>query len=111
VGFCPTPGCRSRSSGPCRSCRATTQRALDLGRGSPAERGYDKAWAATAKAFLERHPVCEKCGAPATVPDHQPTRRELVTMGAEDPDADRWLHPLCASCHGRKTALEDHRWG
>lgn len=41
----------------------------------------------------------------ATVADHHPTsRRELLTQGVTDPDADHRLRPLCTTCHNRETA-------
>ncbi len=64
-------------------------------------RGYEGgAWRyEIAPAFLAKHPRCERCGRPATIPHHDPERRTLVAMGVPSPDAEEYLHALCSSCH------------
>lgn len=64
--------------------------------------------------FLQAHPLCadpygihaeEGQAVAATVVDHiKPKRRG---------GRDAWdnLQALCESCHNKKTALEDKRWG
>ena len=64
--------------------------------------------------FLMRHPVCEDPFGvhaargelvPATEVDH------IVPKARGGPDAWDNLQALCKSCHSRKTAVEDGRWG
>lgn len=97
---------------PGRRSEAERQAALDRRRGSRQARGYDDSWAAASRAFLQRHPLCVRCREagrrePATVTDHiRPHRGDRQLFW----DPANW-QPLCASCHGRKTALEDGGFG
>lgn len=99
---CSTPGCPNLvTSGRCTTCTTTAEQA----RGSAAARGYDARWTRRRAAYLRRHPICVLDGAIATVADHYPdSRRDLVTRGVPNPDADHRLRALCAPCHGRETA-------
>lgn len=71
-------------------------------------RGYNRQWQKASKAFLNAHPLCEKCKAEgrytkATVVDHIiPHRgnRELFW------NRDNW-QALCKHCHDVKTMTED----
>ena len=71
-------------------------------------RGYNRQWQKASKAFLNAHPLCEKCKAEgrytkATVADHIiPHRgnRELFW------NRDNW-QALCKHCHDVKTMTED----
>lgn len=38
--------------------------------------------------------------------DHLERRELLIARGVADPDAERYLQPLCQSCHGRKSFNE-----
>ena len=104
---CSTVDCPNLvAQGRCAKCRAEAERK----RGTRHERGYDSAWSKRAKRYLARHPLCAvkgpTCSYVATVPDHHPvSRRDLVAQGVADPDADHRLRPVCASCHGRETAV------
>jgi 5-methylcytosine-specific restriction protein A len=79
------------------------------------ERPYDSAdWKRRSARFL-RGKLCALCSRhglsiPATVADHYPlTRKELLAQGIETPDEEKYLRPLCASCHsryGRKTRMQ-----
>ena len=51
--------------------------------------------------FLRRHPLCLQCKAPATQVDHI---IPIVNGGAELDETN--CQPLCASCHSKKTSLE-----
>lgn len=76
-------------------------------RQSPADRGYDRKWRMNAARFLAANPVCALCTAPSTHADHHPqSRRELTALGVTDPDAWRFLRPLCESHHNSKSAKE-----
>ena len=81
-------------------------------RGNSAERGYDSRWRKSRIAFLNKHPLCAECArngrtVPATVVDHiVPHKGDKKLFW----DRTNW-QPLCKSCHDRKTAREDGRWG
>lgn len=75
------------------------------------QRGYDRTWELRRAAFLSANPRCAACGGVATVADHIVTRRALIARGVSDPDADRYLQPMCATCHNRKTARQDGGFG
>jgi 5-methylcytosine-specific restriction protein A len=77
---------------------------------SSAQQGYGYHWQQIRARFLANHPTCESCGRIATVADHVPTRKELVRQGVDNPDDEKFLHALCASCHARKTVKEDGGW-
>ena len=74
-------------------------------RGNPRQRGYDAAFEASRAQLLAGKPQCVICGIrPATVAHHRPTRKRLVAMGVQDPEAVAFLEPLCAACHAGETA-------
>jgi 5-methylcytosine-specific restriction protein A len=65
---------------------------------------YGPDWPDIRLDYLERHPVCALCPRQATTPDHYPVGiRDLRARGIVNPHADRYLRPLCASCHSRHT--------
>ena len=99
---CTTAGCPTLTTGgQCQRC----ERAGDAKRGTKKQRGYSGSWAKRRSRYLRRHPTCVLCGGPADVPDHWPkSRKELVTMGVADPDADEHVRPLCVPCHNVETA-------
>ncbi len=84
------------------------KRETDAARPSARERGYDTRWDKARRTYLAKHPVCAGCvkigvSTPATVVDHiDPHRGDQKKFW----DKANW-QPLCASCHGRKTATED----
>jgi len=117
---CPTVGCPElvdRTIGDCPRGHATqrrkaAQRRTDALRPSAAARGYGPAWRKHRTAYLRANPRCCDCGAPATVPDHDPiTRAELVRRGDPNPDAWRHLRPRCRPCHSSKTNRRDGGYG
>jgi 5-methylcytosine-specific restriction protein A len=56
--------------------------------------------------ILARDPICRICKVEAsTVADHIVPLRRGGDWGLENGQG------LCASCHGKKTAKEDGRWG
>ena len=64
-------------------------------------------WRKARAEFLARHRFCVECGAPATVVDHiVPHRGDPIIFW----DRSRW-QPMCATCHGRKTARFDGGFG
>jgi 5-methylcytosine-specific restriction endonuclease McrA len=64
-------------------------------RASAAVRGYGRRWQVIRRAFLQRRPICEMCGGPATEVHHiQPL---AAGGGCEDDN----LMALCKRCHNR----------
>lgn len=69
-------------------------------------------WRRLRKQFLHKHPLCEACKRKgivivATVVDHiKPHQGDEKLFW----DESNW-QSLCKSCHDRKTAKEDGRWG
>jgi 5-methylcytosine-specific restriction protein A len=114
---CPSPGCPSLvSGGRCAAHRTASQhastearRAYDARRGSSAARGYGSRWQKYRARYLAQHPLCaDPFGAHgatvvgATVVDHV-----VAHKGDHKRFWDPKNHqPLCASCHGRKSAIE-----
>jgi 5-methylcytosine-specific restriction protein A len=66
-----------------------------------------RAWRKARLGFLNAAPLCVDCGRAATVVDHRdPHRGDPAVFW----DRGRW-QSMCASCHGRKTALRDRGFG
>jgi 5-methylcytosine-specific restriction enzyme A len=112
---CATPGCPALvDSGRCDAHRAKHYATQGEERGSAHQRGYDVRWQKARRAFLGQFPLC--CDpfkvhgpviVPAVVVDHWiPHRgnREIFW------DTSKW-RGLCASCNGRKTAIDHGRSG
>jgi len=84
----------------------------DRRRGSAASRGYDYRWVKVRWRYLAEHPLCVLCEhvgklTPANVIDHVvPHKGDQGLFWNES----NW-QSLCKSCHDRKTAKEDGRWG
>lgn len=110
---CLTYGCRNlhtNRSGFCDSCDAKRKAAWEEKAHrdrSALKRGYDAKWAKFAKAYLNEHPVCAKCGQPARVVDHiLPARIMMDAFGEFDYD-ERYYQALCYRCNNLKGAYED----
>jgi len=99
---CPLPAVRF---GRCAQHAREYRQRIDAARPGSAQRGYDGEWRRIRKAYLEEHPYCVRCGAPATDVDHI---RPLSRGGTHD---ETNLQALCHGCHSRKTARHDGRWG
>ncbi len=102
---CSYPGCPALVSGRggryCNEHLRIVRAQQDARRGTAAERGYDAAWRAVRARFLREHPVCARCGRPATTVHHMRRKR---AGGSDDEDN---LVALCASCHNAITMRED----
>ena len=61
-------------------------------------------WTKASREFLSQHPVCVRCGAPATAVDHIIPHRGDESLFW---DSGNW-QPLCFKCHQLKT-LEEFR--
>jgi 5-methylcytosine-specific restriction protein A len=103
----PCPRCRIVGCSPaCRAIKREARRRYDRSRGSSSERGYGAEWRKLRAAILRRDPWCTDCGQEkSTEVDHVVPKSE---GGTDDP---RNLRGMCKSCHSRKTALQDGRWG
>ncbi|MFO1080845.1 MAG: HNH endonuclease [Reyranellaceae bacterium] len=75
---------------------------LDLQRPPSTDRGYDAAWRKVRRQFLERHPICCECSAPATDADHVRSVRERPDLRLS------WsnLRPYCHRHHSARTARD-----
>jgi 5-methylcytosine-specific restriction enzyme A len=65
-------------------------------KGTPAERGYDQAWARLRKMYIRAHPMCELCGQLAEIVHHKVRIRE----GGDRLNEDN-LQSLCKQCHDK----------
>lgn len=75
----------------------------DRERRNSAERGYNSAWNKARVGYLKMHPLCVKCGEPATEVDHIiPHRGDMKLFW----DSSNW-QSLCHRCHSRKTYSEN----
>ena len=114
---CAQPGCPNLVRGKERYCEAHAaqhQAEYEAGRGSAAQRGYGRRWRKIRLIYLRRHPLCEDPfnihaqhseTVPATEVDHKVPLRQGGSYRVDN------LQALCKSCHSRKTAREDGRWG
>jgi len=104
---CSWPGCARACHG--RYCedhaRLAQEQPTIQQRPSAAKRGYGRRWRKASQLFLSHHPWCATCGAPATDVDHiTPHSGDQRLFWA----VSNW-QPLCARCHGRKSATEGVR--
>lgn len=98
---CNWPGCSAITDRRyCPEHYRQFRREQDRFRPSAARRGYDRHWQAIRAAYLAAHPLCQRCGRPATEVDHIVP---LARGGTHDPAN---LSALCKSCHSAKTAAE-----
>lgn len=102
---CTTPGCPHRTTaGRCDTCRSRQRRTTNRRRETWSEL-YGPNWPADRLDYLTRHPTCVLCARMATVADHHPRGiRLLIKHGVANPNADKYLRPLCKSCHDAETA-------
>ncbi len=91
---------------PCQLERDKARRqSHDKNRPSAAARGYDAKWREYRKGFLQHHPVCLWCGAPATVVDHiQPHKGDAIRFWSADNH-----QPLCAHCHNSRKQSNERK--
>lgn len=69
---------------------------------------YGRDWPRRRLEYLSRHPRCVLCNRLATVADHHPRGIKLLLRhNVDDPHADRYLRPLCGSCHSRETGKRE----
>ncbi len=81
---------------PCRQKADRERKArFDATRPTARARGYDRTWERERKAFLLSHPLCTRCGAPATLVDHIRPHRGNEALFR---DKTNW-QALCGRCH------------
>ncbi len=107
--FCPMPGCPELTKGErCEAHRRALYAVNDAGRGSPAQRGYDRAWRRVRALKLSIDPLCElRTHCPkfsfgsqiATEVDHILTIRERPDLRLVFSN----LRSACRSCHSART--------
>lgn len=97
---CTAPGCPNRvAAGRC----PTHSRYNRMQRATWTE-VYGPQWPRIRLEYLQRHPRCQMCPRMARIPDHYPVGiRQLRARGITNPHADRYLRPLCWSCHSKTT--------
>lgn len=78
-----------------RARNAERKAAHDATRPTAAQRGYGTKWRQARADFLAAHPVCVRCGRPATVVNHKfPHRGDLKLFWRRS----NW-EPVCKPCH------------
>jgi 5-methylcytosine-specific restriction protein A len=87
----------------CPDCEREGKARADARRPNSGERGYDAEWRKARADFLDAHPTCSHCDAPATVVDHVVAHKGDKTLFW---DRSNW-QPLCKRCHDHKTATQD----
>ncbi len=113
---CSSPGCPElvRSGRYCQQHKKVHQRRYDKQRGTSAQRGYGANWRKLRKMVLARDPICEDPFGlhekynevvSANEVDH------IIPLKNGGTNEMGNLQALCRSCHSRKTAVEDGRWG
>lgn len=114
------PNLHTNKNGYCDSCNAKwrakhpeyekekAKREKERTRTPAHKRGYDANWHKFAKAYIEKHPICVMCGAPARVCDHKdvPADVMLDALGSFDYDESHY-QALCFRCNTKKSYRED----
>lgn len=79
-------------------------------RDSPAERGYDRAWARVRAQYARTHPLCEMCQARGIVQPVEIVHHIKPIADGGDKFKYANLQSLCRVCHG-KAHSNDHGIG
>src|SRR4051794_8691645 len=96
---CTSPGCPNLAEGRCPYHQKLAGRQRDTW-----TELYGRDWPRRRLEYLAEHPWCVLCGRMATTADHHPKGiRLLLKIGVSDPHADKYLRPLCTSCHSTET--------
>ena len=112
---CPAPGCPELTNGGrCPAHRRARNAAMDARRGSPAERGYDRAWRRLRRLKLAAAPWCEirtHC-AKLSILERLATEVDHIESVRERPDLRLvWsnLRSACKRCHSARTMRDQVR--
>ena len=98
---CARPGCTIlTTTGYCEAHAKARRAERNNWRGTPASRGYDKAWTATRLRYISRHPLCEDCAGrgitrAATLVHHLRPISEAPEQRLDENN----LRALCNDCH------------
>ncbi len=115
---CRHHGCNALvrdGGGYCAEHKREVKQKVEQQRESSTQRGYGYKWQQARVQFLREHPLCEcpECKAGdvrvivATVVDHiTPHKGDMKLFW----DRKNW-QAMSKSCHDKKTAREDGRWG
>jgi 5-methylcytosine-specific restriction protein A len=84
---------------------------LQFAQPGPRQQGYDSEWEDVRATVLREEPFCRFCLAAGrhTAAEHVDHIKPLSQGGARLERSN--LRPLCASCHGRRTAIDSLGWG
>lgn len=104
------------TSGRCEGHRRQAQRHCDENRGTPRERGYDRAWERLRTLKLAANPFCEIRKHCADLTRARQLARDVdhIVPIAERPELRLvWsnLQSACQACHRWKTATQDGGFG
>lgn len=82
-------------------------------RPTASQRGYGSRWQTARETYLDSHPLCKRCGdagivEEATVVDHIIPHKGNQALFW---DVEGNWQPLCARCHGIKSATQDGGFG
>lgn len=106
---CNYPGCPNLSHERyCEKHKRQEAKRYDQQRGTAAQRGYDSRWRKIRAMVLAEEPLCRECARQGRVVPAQ--HIDHIDGNVNDMSREN-LQPLCASCHSRKTARENGRWG
>ena len=97
---CSHPGCpnlvRGRNRRFCDEHQSEEWKRQDARRGNSAARGYGAKWREIRDAYLQSHPVCERCRERKADVVHHIVRKQ--DGGSDDPIN---LQALCSLCHNQ----------
>lgn len=114
---CRYPGCievvrGGGNGGYCPAHARQVQRLQDAQRGTSASRGYGALWRRLRGMILAGHPLCaDPYGVHGDSPALATDVDHIVPLSRGGGNTMENLQALCHSCHSRKTAIEDGRWG
>jgi 5-methylcytosine-specific restriction protein A len=109
---CARPGCTIlTTTGYCDAHAKARRAERNNWRGTPASRGYDKAWTATRLRYISRHPLCEDCAGrgitrAATLVHHLRPISEAPEQRLDENN----LRALCFDCHEGRHGRKRPAW-
>lgn len=108
---CAAPGCPAIVWGG-RWCDKHQPPPYEQARLSPSRRGYGRTWQKLRLMFLRANPLCaDPFGVHGNNPVAGTDVDHVIPRAQGGTDAFDNLQSLCRSCHSRKTAMSDGRWG